>query len=139
MPKDSLGIYEFGKDTVIRIARVKTFKLPTKGDGRWLAYHLEKSLPAAGGPRRQPDSLARISRMERMADSLMRVADSIRNKANEAKQKAWRCCNRHGAIQFPPQTPRSRRGRHRAGVARFAYRPGIQVPAYQKLCVQRAG
>jgi dipeptidyl aminopeptidase/acylaminoacyl peptidase len=87
MPKDSLGIYEFGKDTVIRIARVKTFKLPTKGDGRWLAYHLEKSLPAAGGPRRQPDSLARISRMERMADSLMRVADSIRNKANEAKQK----------------------------------------------------
>ena len=31
MPKDSLGIIELGKDTVIKIARVKSFKVPEKG------------------------------------------------------------------------------------------------------------
>jgi dipeptidyl aminopeptidase/acylaminoacyl peptidase len=41
LPKDSLGIVEFGKDTVVRIARVKSFKLPEKGGG-WVAYHLAK-------------------------------------------------------------------------------------------------
>jgi dipeptidyl aminopeptidase/acylaminoacyl peptidase len=87
MPKDSLGIIELGSDSITKIARVKTYKCPPKGDGRWIAYLSEKALPTAGGPRQQPDSLTRLSRMERMADSLMRVADSIRNKANEAKLK----------------------------------------------------
>jgi dipeptidyl aminopeptidase/acylaminoacyl peptidase len=87
MPKDSLAIIEPGKDSIVKIARVKTYRTPQKGDGRWLAYLSEKALPAAGGPRSQPDSTTRLSRMERMADSLMRVADSIRNKANEAKLK----------------------------------------------------
>jgi dipeptidyl aminopeptidase/acylaminoacyl peptidase len=87
MPRDSLAIIEPGKDSVVKIARVKTYRTPQKGDGRWLAYLSEKALPAAGGPRSQPDSATRLSRMERMADSLVRVADSIRNKANEAKLK----------------------------------------------------
>jgi dipeptidyl aminopeptidase/acylaminoacyl peptidase len=87
MPKDTLAIIEAGKDSIVKIARVRTYKTPQKGDGRWLAYLSEKALPAAGGRPQQPDSLTRISRMERMADSLMRVADSIRNKANEAKLK----------------------------------------------------
>jgi dienelactone hydrolase len=41
MPKDSLGIVQFGKDTVVRIGRVKSFALPEKGAG-WMAYQLEK-------------------------------------------------------------------------------------------------
>jgi dipeptidyl aminopeptidase/acylaminoacyl peptidase len=44
MPKDSLGIVEFGRDSVVRVARVKSFMLPEKGTG-WVAYQLEKSLP----------------------------------------------------------------------------------------------
>lgn len=87
MPKDSLAIMEAGKDSITKISRVKTYKMPPKGDGRWMAYLSEKALPATGGSRQQPDSLTRLSRMERMADSLVRVADSIRNKANEAKLK----------------------------------------------------
>ncbi len=41
LPKDSLGILEFGRDTVVRIPRVKSFRLPEKGAG-WIAYQLFK-------------------------------------------------------------------------------------------------
>jgi dipeptidyl aminopeptidase/acylaminoacyl peptidase len=41
MPKDSLGLVQLGKDSVTRIPRVKSFKLPEKGAG-WIAYQLEK-------------------------------------------------------------------------------------------------
>jgi len=41
LPKDSLGIVEFGRDTVMRIPRVKSFAFPEKGAG-WIAYHLLK-------------------------------------------------------------------------------------------------
>lgn len=87
MPKDSLGILSLGADTAIRIARVKSFKTPEKGDGRWLAYHLDKALPEPPKARVQPDSLTQLSNLVRMADSLARVADSIRNKATEAREK----------------------------------------------------
>lgn len=87
MPKDSLGIIELGQDSVFKIARVKTFKTPEKGDGTWIAYHLDKALPEPPKPKPSPDSLTQINNMARMADSLIRIADSIRNKANEAKQK----------------------------------------------------
>ncbi|NII28271.1 S9 family peptidase [Pseudoflavitalea sp. X16] len=87
MPKDSLGIVELGKDSVTKIARVKSFKTPEKGTGQWMAYLLEKPLPASTRGGGTPDSVARLERMMRMADSLVRVADSIRNKANEAKTK----------------------------------------------------
>ena len=84
MPKDSLAIVEIGKDSVLKIPRVKSFKTPDKSEGPWLAYLLEKELP--GKPERsKPDSLAQLTKLEQMADSLARVADSLRNKANEAK------------------------------------------------------
>jgi dipeptidyl aminopeptidase/acylaminoacyl peptidase len=105
MPKDSLAIFEFGKDSIIKIARVRTYKTPEKGEGRWLAYLSEKALPPAGGARQQPDSVTRLSRMERMADSLMRVADSIRNKANEAKQKGMAVLQspKRDSVPTPPR------------------------------------
>jgi dipeptidyl aminopeptidase/acylaminoacyl peptidase len=87
MPKDSLGIMELGKDSVTKIARVKSFKTPEKGTGQWMAYLLEKPLPASTRGGGTPDSAARLEHMMRMADSLVRVADSLRNKANEAKIK----------------------------------------------------
>lgn len=86
MPKDSLGIVELGKNDVWKTARVKSFKTPEKGNG-WLAYHLEKALPAPPAPAPKPDSLTQINKMMSMADSLMRVADSLKLKANEAKTK----------------------------------------------------
>jgi dipeptidyl aminopeptidase/acylaminoacyl peptidase len=86
LPKDSLAIVELGKDSVWKVARVKTFKTPEKGNG-WVAYHMDKALPEPPKPAAKPDSLTQINKMVSMADSLMRVADSLRNKANEAKTK----------------------------------------------------
>jgi dipeptidyl aminopeptidase/acylaminoacyl peptidase len=86
MPKDSLGIIEIGKDSVTRIPRLKSYRVPDKGEGVWLAYQLEKA-PETAKARQTPDSLARVNSLLRMADSLARVADSIRNKANEVKTK----------------------------------------------------
>src|SRR6476659_7074590 len=44
MPKDTLGIFALKDLSVIKIARVKGYKMPEKGSG-WLAYQLEKALP----------------------------------------------------------------------------------------------
>jgi dipeptidyl aminopeptidase/acylaminoacyl peptidase len=87
MPKDSLGIVEWGKEGVTKIPRVKNFKMPEKA-GDWLAYHLEKTLPETG-PRTVviPDSATQIARIQRMADSLKRVSDSLLGKISEAKDK----------------------------------------------------
>lgn len=87
MPKDTLAIVEWGKDSIVKIPRVKTFKMPEKAGG-WLAYHLEKALPETP-PRTvvAPDSAAQIARVQRMADSLRRVSDSLLGKITEAKEK----------------------------------------------------
>ena len=86
MPKDSLAIIELGQDSILKIARVKSYKTPEKGVG-WVAYHLEKSPPESSKPKEKPDSLTQVNNLLRIADSLTRIADSIRNKANEAKTK----------------------------------------------------
>jgi dienelactone hydrolase len=86
MPKDSLGIIELGKDSIIKIPRVKSFKTPEKTAG-WLAFHLDKALPEAPKAKPQPDSLTQLNNLTRMADSLIRVADSLKAKAGEAKKK----------------------------------------------------
>jgi len=41
MPKDSLGIYLIGADSLIKIANMKSFKVPEEGNS-WLAWLLEK-------------------------------------------------------------------------------------------------
>jgi dipeptidyl aminopeptidase/acylaminoacyl peptidase len=100
MTKDSLAIVEFGKDSIWKVARVKTFKTPAEGIG-WIAYHMEKALPEPPKPAPKPDSATQITKMVSMADSLMRVADSIRNKANEAKTKGMT------VLQAPKREPRT--------------------------------
>ncbi len=41
MPKDSIGIVELGKEAVVKVAKVKSYKTPEKGFG-WMAYHKER-------------------------------------------------------------------------------------------------
>jgi dipeptidyl aminopeptidase/acylaminoacyl peptidase len=85
MPKDTLVIVNLTTDSVTRIGRVKGYKMPEKG-GSWVAYHLDKALPEP--PKRmQPDSATQINNLARMVDSLQRIADSLRNKMNDAKTK----------------------------------------------------
>ncbi|MBC6489998.1 prolyl oligopeptidase family serine peptidase [Flavihumibacter stibioxidans] len=83
MPKDSLVILELATMRVQKFAGVKSYKMPEKGES-WLAYHLWK---VPGTKSEQPDSLARLQRMLTTADSLARVADSLRNKVTEARVK----------------------------------------------------
>ncbi|HMK20430.1 MAG TPA: prolyl oligopeptidase family serine peptidase [Chitinophagaceae bacterium] len=65
MPKDSFAVVELGKDSVYKVAKVKTYKVPEKGFG-WVAYHLEKKpepekpkQPANDGSKKTIDSLKR--------------------------------------------------------------------------------
>ncbi len=44
LPKDSLGIYNLAKNQLVKVARVKSFKMPKKA-GKWLAYQLEAPQP----------------------------------------------------------------------------------------------
>jgi dipeptidyl aminopeptidase/acylaminoacyl peptidase len=99
MPKDSLGIVAFGKDSVLKIPRIKSYKTPEKGSG-WLAYHLDKALPETVKPAAVPDSLTRLNNLVQMADSLARIADSLRNKAAEAKTKGL------NVLQTPKKEPK---------------------------------
>ena len=86
MPKDSLAILEPGKDGIVKIAGIKSYKVPEKNGG-WIAYLYEKAFPVAPAVAMHPDSLTRLADLSRMADSLSRVADSIRNKTAEARIK----------------------------------------------------
>lgn len=86
MPKDSLAIVELGKDSVIKLAGVKSYKLPEKAAG-WLAYLYEKGFGEVKAPAVAPDSLTRLNRITAIADSLAHVADSLRNSVAEAKNK----------------------------------------------------
>lgn len=86
MPKDSLGIVELGKDSIIKKPGIKSYKTPEKAPG-WLAYLYEKGFPEHIKDKPQPDSITRLNNLSLIADSLVRVADSLRNKASEAKIK----------------------------------------------------
>ncbi|RYY25965.1 MAG: hypothetical protein EOO04_11200, partial [Chitinophagaceae bacterium] len=85
MPKDSLAILELGKDNIIKIAGVRSFRMPAEGNSPWVAYLFEKSSSPLTRPAARPDSATQINNLMKMADSLARIADSIRNKVNEAR------------------------------------------------------
>ena len=84
--KDTLAYLELGKDNLVKVARVKNFKIP-EDSGNWLAYLLEKSLPDASKPKTSVDSATQLKSLIAMADSLMHKADSLRLKVMEAGVK----------------------------------------------------
>ena len=82
LPKDSLAILLLGTDSVEKIPRVKSYKLPEKGAG-WLTYQMEKSLSDTAARRKAvPDSLRlKIDMLTKLADSLIRKSlDSVKGK-----------------------------------------------------------
>ncbi len=78
MAKDTLAIIELGKDSVIKLPRVKTFKVPEKASG-WLAYHIEKPLPDT--TKKKP---AAIDSNKTKIDMLVKLADSVIKKSIES-------------------------------------------------------
>lgn len=67
MPKDSIGIVEFGKEGVVKVAKVKSYKTPEKGLG-WVAYHKERDIAAV-----RPSALP----TQKTVDSLRMKIDSL--------------------------------------------------------------
>ncbi len=93
MPKDSFAIIELGKDSVIKITRVKNYKTPEKGFG-FVAYQMEKPLPDTTKKKAIVDS-AKIKNKDlvKLADSLIKVAiDSI--KGNITKEELSEIVNK---------------------------------------------
>jgi dipeptidyl aminopeptidase/acylaminoacyl peptidase len=87
MPKDTLGWIELGTDSVVKVPRVRSYKLPDL-QGDWLAYLPDKPEPPAGGPGKS-DSLTRIRQLTARADSLSRLVDSLRRQIQEMGAKGW--------------------------------------------------
>ncbi len=79
-PKDSLGVVELGKDSVWKIAKVKTYKTPEKEAG-WVAYLLEKAVEKKE-PVKKTDSPEK-----KIADSLGKVIDSLQMVIQSIPQK----------------------------------------------------
>ena len=81
MPKDSLLILMLGTDSIVKIPRVKSYKLPEKSAGI-LVYQLEKPVPDTTRKKLTPDSLkAKIDMLTKLADSLIRKSlDSVKGK-----------------------------------------------------------
>ena len=78
MPKDSLAYLELGKDSLVKIAKVKSFKLP-EDNGNWLAWLGEKKA-TDNKSKSELDSAAKVKAMVALSDSLLHVVDSIRLK-----------------------------------------------------------
>ena len=87
MPKDTLGWIELGTDSVVKVPRVRSYRLADL-QGDWLAYLLEKPEAPTGGPGKL-DSLTRIRQLTARADSLSRVVDSLRRQIQEVGVKGW--------------------------------------------------
>ncbi|HEY0732991.1 MAG TPA: S9 family peptidase, partial [Chitinophagaceae bacterium] len=65
-PKDSIGIVELGKGDLVKIAKVKSFKMPEKASG-WVAYHREKD----------PALKSTNTPTQKTVDSLKKTIDSL--------------------------------------------------------------
>ncbi len=80
MPKDSLGIIELGSDSLVKIARAKSFKTPEKAAG-YLAYLMDKPLPDTTKKKSvAPDSATlQKNKLVQLADSVIKHSiDSIK-------------------------------------------------------------
>src|SRR6187397_2931581 len=85
MPKDSFAVVELGKDSVYKVAKVKTYKVPEKGFG-WAAYHLEKK-PEPEKPKQGPDgSKKTIDSLKRTIDSLLVIVNLPPAKMGKKKK-----------------------------------------------------
>ncbi|HYK55017.1 MAG TPA: S9 family peptidase, partial [Flavisolibacter sp.] len=74
-PKDSIGIVELGKDAVVKMPKVKSYKAPDKAAG-WIAYHKEKETV----PARQATATQKtVDSLKKTIDSLVLLVQEIKN------------------------------------------------------------
>lgn len=77
MPKDSIGFVELGKDAVVKVAKIRSYKMPEKGGG-WLAFQKEKDPATARGA---------ASSTQKTVDSLKKIVDSLRQLVVQIKNE----------------------------------------------------
>jgi dipeptidyl aminopeptidase/acylaminoacyl peptidase len=74
-PKDSIGIIELGKNDLIKVSKIKSFKMPEKAGG-WLAYQKEKEsvTTKAGSPTQKT-----VDSLKHTIDSLVLLVNQVKN------------------------------------------------------------
>ena len=84
MPKDSVGIVELGKEAVIKVAKVKGYKVPEKGVG-WVAYHKERD-PVTVRSSAQPTQKT-VDSLRLKIDSLTQLVVQLKNIKGGSKDE----------------------------------------------------
>lgn len=79
MPKDSLGIVEMGKEGVVKMAKIKSYKMPERGNG-WVVYQKEKD----------------VSSIKSSALPTQKTVDSLRLKVDSLTQLVVQLKNSKG-------------------------------------------
>lgn len=96
MPKDSLAIYELGKENGWKTAKVKSYKTPQKAAG-WVAYHLEK-MPEPPAPKKPAEPVLN----KKVSDSLQRIIDSLQGVIQAIPERKKR--SRDGEWEWEEET-----------------------------------
>jgi len=81
MPKDSLFILDLNKDSLISIARVRSFKMPER-NGEWLAYQMEKEMVDSFAIAPAMDTLSK-----KMDSSKSAIRPIIENQPDKKQKK----------------------------------------------------
>lgn len=76
LPKDSIGIVELGKEGVVKVAKVRSYKTPTLAAG-WVAYQKEKDA-AASRPSAMPTQKT-VDSLRLKIDSLTQLVVQLKN------------------------------------------------------------
>lgn len=75
MPKDSIGVVELGKDSVFKVARIKSYKTPERAGG-WIAY--QKELDASARSSASPTQKT-VDSLRLKIDSLTQLVVQLKN------------------------------------------------------------
>lgn len=88
LPKDSLAIVALDDMRVVKVPRVKSYKLPKEGNN-WVAYHLEKSLTEKESDKKTEGERAGIS-TETTKPAAVKLATKGKGKKSEGTELVLR-------------------------------------------------
>lgn len=121
MPKDSLMILDLQNNSVIKIAKVKSFKLPEKS-GNWVAYHLDTSTAYTAAKKKyEPDTIKTLATISDsiIKQSLKDVKGRItKNKLIEISNKAAKEISKNA--EKDKALPTDAEGEEKAGTPKSA-------------------
>jgi dipeptidyl aminopeptidase/acylaminoacyl peptidase len=102
LPKDSLGIYDLAKDTLVKISRVKSYLTPKKSAG-WVAFLLEEALPEPKKPI-QKDTLQSKDTLNKSIEKKEIKKEDPKGKKEKEKNKENKEKNKEKVPELENQT-----------------------------------